>query len=180
MFFGFSAPKIGGVLVKTFSTGSFTRFFQKMGPPGGGGGILPDFTRCGTNYLQTTLLKKYPKKQLFGVQKHIVWIQRPQNRGGPHDNIFKRLIYPFFPKNGPPGGGGAFYQISPDVALTTCIQLYPKSNFLDSESIFFGFSAPKIGGSSRLFVLFIVLLALPKWHFHLANRVFFHITTFML
>ena len=23
-------------------------------------------------------------------------------------------------------GGGAFYQISPDVALTTCIQLYSK------------------------------------------------------
>ena len=31
----------------------------------------------------------------------------------------------FFPKNGP-GGGGAFYQILPDVALTTCIQLYSK------------------------------------------------------
>ena len=35
--FGFSAPKIGGVLMKTFSKGSFTRFFQKMAPPGGGG-----------------------------------------------------------------------------------------------------------------------------------------------
>ena len=28
MFFGFSAPKIGGVLTKTFSKGSFTRFFR--------------------------------------------------------------------------------------------------------------------------------------------------------
>ena len=28
----------------------------------------------------------------------------------------------FVPKNGPPGGG-TFYQISPDVALTTCMQL---------------------------------------------------------
>ena len=56
MCFGFSAPKIGGVLIKTFSKGSFTRFFQKMAP-----------------------------------------------------------------------GGGAFYQVSPDVALTTCIQLYSKS-----------------------------------------------------
>ena len=77
MFFGFSAPKIGGLLMKTFSKSSFTRFFQKMAPGGGG---LPDFTRCGTNYLHTTLLKGYPK-----------------------------------------------------------------SNFLISESIFFGFSAPRIG-----------------------------------
>ena len=29
-------------------------------------------------------------------------------------------------------------------------------------------------------VLFLVLLTLPKWHLHLANRLFFHITTFML
>ena len=65
--------------MKTFSKGSFTRFFQKMAP--GGGGHLPDFTRRGTNYLHTNLLKTYPK-----------------------------------------------------------------SNFLDSGSMFFGFSAPKIGG----------------------------------
>ena len=82
MFFGFSAPKIGGVLMKTFSKGSFTRFFQKMAP--GGGGVLPDFTRRGTNYLHTTLLKRYPK-----------------------------------------------------------------FNFLDSESMFSGFSAPEIGGVLR-------------------------------
>ena len=55
MYFGFSAPKIGGVLTKTLLKGSFTRFFQKMA-----------------------------------------------------------------------AGGGAFYQISPDVALTTCIQIYSK------------------------------------------------------
>ena len=82
MFFGFSAPKIGEVLMKTFSKGSFTRFFQKMAP--GGRGHLPDFTRCGTNYLHTNLLKTYRE-----------------------------------------------------------------SNFLDSCSVFLGFSAPKIGGSSR-------------------------------
>ena len=35
MFFGFSAPKIGGVLMKTFSKGSLTRFFKKMAPGGG-------------------------------------------------------------------------------------------------------------------------------------------------
>ena len=50
--------------MKTFSKGSFTRFFQKMAP-GGGGGVLPDFTRRGTNYLHTTLLKKYPKSNFL-------------------------------------------------------------------------------------------------------------------
>ena len=81
MFFGFSAPKIGGVLTKTLLKGSFTRFFQKMAPG---------------------------------------------------------------------GGGGAFYQISPDVALTTCIQPSSKSTqktiTWTPESMFSGFSAPKIGG----------------------------------
>ena len=57
MFPGFSAPKIGGVLVKKISEGSFTRFFKQKCPP----------------------------------------------------------------------GGGAFYQIPPDVALTTCIQLCSKN-----------------------------------------------------
>ena len=57
MFFGFSAPKKGRVLVKKLSKGSFTPFFSKMAPGGG----LPDFTRRGSNYLHTTLLKKYPK-----------------------------------------------------------------------------------------------------------------------
>ena len=37
IFFGFSAPKIGGVLMKTFSKPSFTHFFQNKWPPGGGG-----------------------------------------------------------------------------------------------------------------------------------------------
>ena len=50
MFFEFNAPKIGGVLTKTFSKGSFTRFFQKMAPRGGGAfyQISPDvaLTTC--------------------------------------------------------------------------------------------------------------------------------------
>ena len=187
---GLSAPKKREVLMKTFSKGSFTRFFQnKMAPGGGafykispdvalttciqlhskstqkailwtfkacvlwiqrsqirrgphenifkrliypffpnnalprggGGGILPDFTRRGTNYLHTTLLKNYPKSNFLDTKSTFFWFKRPQNRGGPHENIFKRLIYPFFTNNGP-RGGGAFYQISPDVALTTCMQ----------------------------------------------------------
>ena len=120
MFFEFSAPKIGGVLMKTFSKPSFTHFFEKKWPPGGG---LPDFTRCGTNYLHTPLLKTYPKSKCLDSNGILFWIRHPQNRGGPHENIFKTLIYPFPPKNGP-RGGGAGYQISPDVALTTCIHLY--------------------------------------------------------
>ena len=75
MFFGFSAPEIGEVLMKTFSKGSFTRFFQKMAP----------------------------------------------------------------------GGGGGIYQISPDVALTTCLQIYSKSTqeaIFWSPTAFFLNSAP--------------------------------------
>ena len=68
MFFGTSAPKIGGVLMITFAKPSFTHFFQINGPRGGGG--LPDFTRCGTNYLHTPLLKKYPKTKFLGIQQH--------------------------------------------------------------------------------------------------------------
>ena len=144
MCFGFSAPKKGGVLTRTFPKGCLTCFFRKMAP--GGGGVLPDFTRRGTNYLHTTLLKNYPKSNFFGLQKQLFWIQRPQNRGDPHENILKRLIYLFFAKNGPPGGGG-FYQISPDVALTTCIQLYSKHTekaiFTTSKAYFLDSAPPK-------------------------------------
>ena len=49
----------------------------------------------------------------------------PKIGGGRHENIFKRLIYAFFSNNAPPGGG-AFYQILTDVAITTCLQNYSK------------------------------------------------------
>ena len=101
MFIRFSAPKKGGVLIKTFSKGSFTLFFKKNGPGGGG---LSDFTRPGTNYLHTTLLKTY-RKAIFWTAKVFHLDSAPPKWGGPHKNIFKRLIYPFFPENGPPGGG---------------------------------------------------------------------------
>ena len=45
--------------MKTLSKSSSTHCFQKMAP----GGALPDFTRRGTNYLHTPLLKKYPKSK---------------------------------------------------------------------------------------------------------------------
>ena len=102
MLFRLSAPKIGGVITKTFSKGSVTRFFQIMAPPGGGG-VLSDFTRRGTNYLHTTLLTTYPISNFVDSNSMVFWIQQPQNKGGPQETIFKKLFYPFFPKNGPPG-----------------------------------------------------------------------------
>ena len=48
--------------MKTLSKGSCTRFFQKMAP---GGADLTDFTRRGTNYLHTKLLKTYPKSNFL-------------------------------------------------------------------------------------------------------------------
>ena len=67
--FWFSVPKIGGVLMKPFSKGSFTRFFPKKWPPRGGGGVLPDFSRRGTNYPHTTLLKRYPKSNFVDSKR---------------------------------------------------------------------------------------------------------------
>ena len=52
----------------------------------------------------------------------------------------------FLQKMAPGGGGGAFYQISPDVALTTCIQLYSKSTqkgIFWTPKAFFVDSAPR-------------------------------------
>ena len=117
MFFEFSALKIGGVPTKKFSKGSFTRFSPKMAPAGGG--ILSDFTRRGTNYLHTTLLRTYRKSNFLGCKSMSFRVSAPKMGGGP----FERLIYPCYPKNGPQRGGGPFYLISPDVALTTCMQL---------------------------------------------------------
>ena len=45
--------------MKILAKGSFTHFFKKMAPGGG----LPDFTRRGTNYLHTPLLKKNSKSK---------------------------------------------------------------------------------------------------------------------
>ena len=84
---------------------------------------------------KTSLYSKSTRKAIF-------WIQRPQNRGGPHENIFKRLSYPFFPKKWPRGGGGGgvlpdFTRRGTNYLHTTLLKTYPKSKFLDSESMFF-------------------------------------------
>ena len=75
-FVRFSAPKIGEVLMTTFSKGPFTRFFQKMAP---GGGHLPDFTRRGTNYLHTILFKTYPKSNFLDSSSMFFLDSAPPN-----------------------------------------------------------------------------------------------------
>ena len=72
-----------------------------------------------------TLLKKYPKSNFFHSNGMFFGFSAPKIGRVLIENISKTLIYPFFLKKMAPGGGG--YQISPDVALTTCIHLYSKS-----------------------------------------------------
>ena len=108
--------------MKTFSKGSFTRFLPKKWPRGEG--HLPDFTRRGTNYLHTNLLKTYPKSNFLDSDSICFGFSDPKIGGVLTKTLLKGSFTRFFPKNGP--GGGAFYQISPDVAPTTCIQIYSK------------------------------------------------------
>ena len=79
---------------------------------------------------------------------HLFWLQRPGNRGVLTKTFSKGSFTCFFQKMAPVGGG--VYQISPDVALTTCMQLLlemtPAIFPLGPIPTVFGFSAPKIGG----------------------------------
>ena len=115
-----------------------------MAPRGGG---LPDFTSCGTNYLHTPLLKKYPKSKSLDSNCMFFGFNAPKI-GGVLMKTFSKPSFTHFFQKWPPGGGG--YQISPDVALTTCIHLWSKStqraNLWTLLALFFGYSAPKIGG----------------------------------
>ena len=72
LFLRFSAPKMGGILIKTFSKGSVTRFLKKSGPRGGA------FYQISPDVALTTCIQLYSKssqKAFFGVQKHVFWIQ---------------------------------------------------------------------------------------------------------
>ena len=121
MFFGFNATKIGGVLMKTFFKPSFTHFPQKW-PPGGGG--LADFTTRGANYLHTNLVKESPRSKSLEYDGMCFGISAPKIGGVLMKTVSKPSFTHFFQKMAPRGGG---YQISPAVALTTCIHLYSKS-----------------------------------------------------
>ena len=104
MFFRFSALKIGGVLMRTFSKGSFTSCFQKSGPRGGGG-VLPEFNRCGTNYMHTTLLKGYPKSNILDCKGMLFRFSAPKT-GGFRMRTFSNGSFTRFPQKMAPGGGG--------------------------------------------------------------------------
>ena len=93
--------------MKTFSKGSFTRFPQKVAP--GGGGILPDFTRPGTNYLHITLLRKYPKSNFLDSKGMFFGFRDPKSGGVLTKTFSKGSFTRFFQKTAP-GGGGAFYR----------------------------------------------------------------------
>ena len=99
---GFSAPKIGGVLMKTFLKGSFTRFFKKMAP---GGGRFTRFHQRGTNYLHTTLLKRYHKSNCEDSKSTLFGFSAPRKEGVLMKPFSKGSFTPFVQKKGPQGGG---------------------------------------------------------------------------
>ena len=95
-----------------------------------------------------TLLKKYPKSNFFDSKSMLFSIQRLQNRGGSSWKHFHQAHLPVFSKKWRLGGGVLpdFPRCGTNHLHTTLLKTYPISNFLDSRSICFGFSAPKIGG----------------------------------
>ena len=130
--------------MKTFSKTLIYPLFRKNGPPGGGGG-LPDFTRRGTNYLHTPLLKKYPKSKSLDSDGMFFGFRAP-TIGGVLMKTFSKPSFTHCFERIAPGGGGV-YQISPDVALTTCIHLYSKStqraNLWTPSACFVDLAPPK-------------------------------------
>ena len=130
--------------MKTFPKPSFTHFFQKKPPQGGG---LPDFTRCGTNYLHTPLLKKYPKSKSLDSNGMFFRLSAPKI-GGVLMKTFPKPSFTHFPQKWPPGGGGLpdFTRRGTNHLHTPLLKKYPKSKSLDSNGMFFRLSAPKIGG----------------------------------
>ena len=165
MFFGFSAPKQGVSSQRHFQKAHLPVFSKKRPPEGGG--VLPHFTRCGTNYLHTTLLKMYPKSNLFDLPSMFLGFSAPRIGGVLTKALSKGSSTRFSQEMAP--GWGAFYQISPDVALTTCMQLLlemtPAICPLRPIPTVLGFSSPKIGAvfmktfSKWLYIRFISKLA---------------------
>ena len=101
MFLGFSAPKIGGVLMKTFSKGSSTRFFKKNGPRGGGA-----FYKISTDVALTTcmqlLLEMTPAICPLGPIHTVVEFSASKIGGGLHENLLRIVIYPIYFQTCPP------------------------------------------------------------------------------
>ena len=82
--------------MKTFSKVSFPLLSQKNGPRGGA------FYQIPPDVALTTCIQPYsksPKKAIFGTPNACFLDSAPERkRGGPHENIFKRLIDPIFSK----------------------------------------------------------------------------------
>ena len=92
-----------------------------------------------------SLLKKYPKGNFLDSNGMFFAFSAPK-RGGVLMKTFPKPSFTHFSqKNGPQGG--VFYQISPDVAPTTCIQLYSKrtqrANLSTPTACFFDSAPPK-------------------------------------
>ena len=87
--------------MKTFSKPSFTHFSQRMAPPGGG---LPDFTRRGTNYLHTPLLRNYPKSKSLGSNCISIGLRAPKIGEVLIKTYSKPSLTHSAQKNGPRGG----------------------------------------------------------------------------
>ena len=80
--------------METFSKGSFTRLFQKMAPEGGAFyQISPDVAL--TTGMQR-LLEMTPAICPLSPRFTVFSIQRPQNRGGLHENFLKMVKYPIY------------------------------------------------------------------------------------
>ena len=88
--------------MKTFWKPSFTHFFQKMAPGGGGYQISPDVALTTCIHLYP---KKYPKNKSLDSNGMFSGFSAPKIGGILIENFFKTLIYPFFPKMAPRGGG---------------------------------------------------------------------------
>ena len=130
--------------MKTVLKGSFTRVFQKMAAGGGGA-----FYQISPDVALTTCIQIYSKC----TQKAIFWtlrafffcIQRPQNRGGPHENIIERPFTRFFQKMDPGGGGVLpdFTRRGTNYLHTTLLKTYPKSNFWTPAAFLLDSAPPK-------------------------------------
>ena len=147
MFFGFSAPKVGGVHMKTFSKPSFTHFFQRMAPPRGGG-----VYQISLDVALTTCIHLYSKStqgaNLWTLTACFLDSRAPTIGGVLMRKFSKPSFTHFFQKMAPPGGGGLpdFTRRGTNYLHTPLLKKFPKSKSLDSMGMFFGFSAPKIGG----------------------------------
>ena len=144
LFFGFSARKMGRVLMETFPKPPFTHCFHKSGPPRGGGGALQDFTRCGSNYLHTASLKKYPESKAFDSTGILFGSSAPKIGRVLMKTFSKPSFTHFFQKKTP---GGGFLPVSTRCGTnylhTPLLKKFPKATPWTPRACFFDSAPPK-------------------------------------